>query len=94
MRRPPELSPYFAPLLADFSQGLTQFCRASVREHLSIAAWMDAMEGDGYESPAEAAARAAWAEAYEARAEAGHVLMARAQVLLLLTNLNPPPASA
>jgi hypothetical protein len=94
MSRPPELSPYFALLIADFFQGLTHFCRASVREHLCVAAWMDAMEEDGYESPAEAAARAAWGEAYEARAEAGHVLMARAHVLLLLTNLNPPPASA
>ncbi|MCY1083782.1 hypothetical protein [Archangium lansingense] len=94
MRKPPELSPYFAPLLADFSQGLVQFSRASVREHMSIAAWMDAMEQEGYESAAEAAARAAWGQAYEARAEAGHVLMERAQILLLLTNLNPSPASA
>lgn len=94
MRKPPELSPYFAPLLADFSQDLVQFSRASVREHLSIAAWMDAMEQDGYDSPAEEAARAAWGRAYEARAEAGRVLLTRAQILLLLTNLNPPPASA
>ncbi|HEX8536893.1 MAG TPA: hypothetical protein VF664_05470 [Cystobacter sp.] len=88
------MSPYFAPLLADFSQGLVQFSRASVREHMSIAAWVDAMEQDGYASPAEEEARAAWGQAYEARAEAGRVLLTRAQVLLLLTNLNPLPASA
>ena len=94
MRGPPELSPYFAPLLADFSQGLVQFSRASVREHMRIAAWMDAMEQEGYDSPAEEQARAAWGQAYEDRAEAGRVLLRRAKVLLLLTNLNPPPASA
>ena len=94
MRGPPELSPYFAPLLADFSQGLVQFSRASVREHMRVAAWMDAMDQEVYDSPAEEQARAAWGHAYEDRAEAGRVLMNRAQILLLLTNLNPPPASA
>ncbi|WP_146210271.1 hypothetical protein [Vitiosangium sp. GDMCC 1.1324] len=94
MMPPPPLSAYLGPLFLQFSETLESFTRATLWEFLSITAWLDAMEADGYQSPAEEAARAQWLAAYTARDAAGRRLLSDTRVLVALTNLNPRPALA
>lgn len=94
MTTSPPLSPYLGPLFVQFSETLESFTRATLWEFQSISAWLDAMENEGFQSPAEEAARAQWLAAYTARDNAGRRLLSDTHVLVALTNLNPRPALA
>ena len=94
MTTPPPLSSYLGPMFLQFSEALESFTRATHWEFQSISAWLDAMEAEGYQSPAEEEARARWLAAYTARDNAGKRLLADTRVLVALTNLNPHPALA